>query len=89
MPREHAEGGDQDALGLLLVDRPPTPALTQRPFADRALQPDDMPDAAAARTGRAAQGIERFVHAPAGVDLGVPEIGRLSTPERKCIGAPE
>ena len=42
---QHPQRCHQDPLSPLHADRPATPALTHRPFADRALKPCDVPDA--------------------------------------------
>jgi hypothetical protein len=61
-------------LRLFHAHRPATPALPQRPLADRALQADDVPDAAPGRAAETAERIERFADTPAGVDLDAREI---------------
>jgi hypothetical protein len=54
-PRQHSQRRDQDPLSLFHPHRPAAPALPQHPFADRALQADDVPDTA----GWAAEPAER------------------------------
>jgi hypothetical protein len=73
-PRQHPQRRHQDPLRLLHPHRPAAPALAQRPLADRALQPDDVPHAAAGGAAEAAEGIERLADTAAGVDLRVGEI---------------
>ena len=86
---QHPQRRHQDPLRLLDAHRPAAPALPHRPLADRALQADDMPDAAAGRTAEPAERIQRGADTAAGIDLRVGEIGsprRRATASAACSG---
>jgi hypothetical protein len=61
-------------LRLLDAHRPAAPTLPQRPFADRALQADNVPHVAAGGAAETAERIERLADTAAGVDLGTRKI---------------
>ena len=48
MRLERAERGNEDAAGGLLRDAPAVPVAGQRPFLERPLETDDVPQARAA-----------------------------------------
>src|SRR6478672_2272624 len=56
---EDAESRDQDAGSRFLADPAPAPALFQRPFLDRTLPPEHMPEAGPGRRGDAANSLDR------------------------------
>src|SRR5579862_58189 len=59
---ERAERRNQDARGGFLADPPARPALLLRPFLQRTLPTDDMPQARARRRGDAADRADRAPH---------------------------
>jgi len=61
-------------LRLLLSDGPSSPALTERPLAHTALQPDDVQHARARRTRDATQRFQRLVYAVPGVELALIQV---------------
>jgi hypothetical protein len=78
---------NQDALGLLVSDRPATPALTHRPLPHATLQPDDMPHARARRAADPAQRPHRVVHATARMKLPLGQV-RLAPGARHDARSP-
>src|SRR5512132_4391646 len=59
MPLQHAQARDHDPLRLFDPYRPAAPPLPHRPLADRALQPDDVPQARAGRAAEPAESVQR------------------------------
>src|SRR6266436_9030341 len=59
---ECAKGSDQDARCRLLADPPTAPALPERPFFQRLLPADDVPQARARRGSWAAHRLDRPPH---------------------------
>jgi hypothetical protein len=70
----HPQRRDQDALCLLLPQRLPTPASTDRPLPDRTAAPQHVPQATAPRAAYPAQPFERFVHPSPRVELALGEL---------------
>src|SRR6266852_2747226 len=62
MPLESAERGDEDAGGRFLADSAAAPAPLKRPFLDRTLPAEDMPEARPRRRGDAADHLDRTPH---------------------------
>ena len=72
-PRQHSHRRNEDPLRLLDPHRPSAPTLTHRPFADRTLETNDMPDTRSRGTAEPAEDIERLADPTPGVQLGFRE----------------
>src|SRR5712692_2828967 len=91
---ERAERGDENARGGFLADPPPAPALLERPFLDRALPTEDMPQARSGRRGDPADRLDRAPYrgacrldAQAGRTALAPEVALAETQMRHVEGA--
>jgi hypothetical protein len=74
---EHPERCNQNALSTFLPNRPSAPALTKRPFTDRRLHADHVPDARAGWRAMSTECIDRAGHALASSHLHVGEAANI------------
>src|ERR1700674_4522101 len=59
---ERAERGDENARSGFLADPAPAPALPERPFLERALPAEDMPETRSRRRGDPADRLDGMPH---------------------------